>query len=66
MKLRSLNNRVIGKVPKDEQRLLDETAKRTADAVKDIIALGIDNAMNRHNYVPKKQESKDESELNDN
>ena len=61
-----LINRVIGKVPKDEQLLLDEAARKTADAVKDIIALGIDNAMNRHNYVPKKQDSKDESKLNDN
>ena len=61
-----LINRVIGKVPKDEQLLLDESARKAADAVKDIITLGIDNAMNRHNFVPKKQKSKDESELNDN
>lgn len=62
-----LIDRVIGKVPKDEQVVLDEAAKKAALAVEDIIKLGIDNAMNKHNYVPKqeKKETK-ESELNDN
>ena len=47
-------NRVIGKVPKSEQALLDSAAKKTAEAIVDIIKLGIDNAMNKHNYNPKK------------
>lgn len=50
-----LVNRVIGKVPKDEQLLLDKAAEAAAAAVKDIIAVGIDNAMNRHNYTPGKK-----------
>ncbi len=50
-----LVNRVIGKVPKDEQLLLDKAAEAAAAAVKDIIAIGIDNAMNRHNYTPSKK-----------
>lgn len=50
-----LVNRVIGKVPKDEQLLLDKAAEAAAAAVKDIIAVGIDNAMNRHNYTPSKK-----------
>ena len=45
---------VIGKVPKSEQALLDAAAAKTAEAVVDIIRLGIDNAMNKHNYNPKK------------
>lgn len=48
-------DRVIGKVPKTEQALLDESAKRAAEAVKDIIKLGIDNSMNKHNFVPKEE-----------
>lgn len=50
-----LVNRVIGKVPGDEQTLLRESADRTADAIIDIIAVGIDNAMNKHNYTPPKK-----------
>ncbi|MCQ2567230.1 MAG: aminoacyl-tRNA hydrolase [Mogibacterium sp.] len=50
-----LVNRVIGKVPKDEQLLLDKAAEAAAAAVKDIISVGIDNAMNRHNYTPSKK-----------
>ncbi|MBQ0018205.1 MAG: aminoacyl-tRNA hydrolase [Clostridiales bacterium] len=50
-----LVNRVIGKVPKDEQALLRESAEKTADAIIDIIAAGIDNAMNKHNYTPPKK-----------
>lgn len=42
---------VIGKVPKKEQELLDEAAKAAADAAEDIIKLGIDNAMNKHNVT---------------
>jgi len=46
-----LVDRVIGKVPKDEQKILDEAAAEAAAAVKDIISIGVDNAMNRHNHV---------------
>lgn len=53
---------VIGKVPKNEQALLDAAAAKTAEAVVDIIKLGIDNAMNKHNYNPKKEKKKTESE----
>ena len=60
-----LIDRVIGKVPKSEQAVLDETAKRAALAVEDIIKLGIDNAMNKHNYVPK-EEKKETEEIKSN
>ena len=46
-------DRVIGKVPKSEQVLLDEAARKAADAAIDIIKLGIDNAMNKHNHTVK-------------
>lgn len=42
---------VIGKVSKKEQELLDEAAKAAADAIEDIIRVGIDNAMNKHNVT---------------
>lgn len=45
-------NRVIGKVPKNEQTLLDAAAGKAAAAVVDIIKYGIDNAMNKHNVKP--------------
>ena len=45
-----LVDRVIGKVPKAEQELLDEAACEAAKAAKDIITDGVDNAMNRHNH----------------
>lgn len=66
-----LVDRVIGKVPKDEQVLLNESAAKAASAVKDIIEIGIDNAMNKHNYKPKKKDTEDEGvdkdpELNSN
>ena len=50
-----LVDRVIGKVPKAEQELLQKTAAEAADAVRDIIAIGVDNAMNRHNHVITKE-----------
>ena len=59
-------NRVIGKVPKSEQALLDAAAAKTAEAVQDIIRLGIDNAMNIHNYNPKKAKKQAEEANNDN
>lgn len=49
----SLVNHVIGKVSKDENLILDETAENAAKAAIDIIELGIDKAMNRNNTVKK-------------
>ena len=46
-------DRVIGKVPKSEQAMLDEAAKKAAEAALDIIRIGIDNAMNKHNHTVK-------------
>ena len=46
-----LVDRVIGKVPKAEQEVLDAAASEAAAAAKDIISSGVDNAMNRHNHV---------------
>lgn len=45
-----LVDRVIGKVPEAEKALLQKTAEEAAAAVKDILAIGVDNAMNRHNH----------------
>lgn len=53
-----LVDRVIGKVPKGEQEMLGEAAREAADAVRDIIELGVDNAMNRHNHTEKATEKK--------
>lgn len=61
-----LVDRVIGKVPKDEQKLLDETCSNAAKAIIDIIKLGIDNAMNVHNYTPKDKKEEVEQQSNDN
>ena len=47
----NLVDRVIGKVPKDEQAVLDKAARDAAEAAEDIIRLGTDTAMNRHNRV---------------
>jgi PTH1 family peptidyl-tRNA hydrolase len=49
-----LVDRVIGKVPEAEKKLLQKAAAEAADAVRDIIAIGVDNAMNRHNHVEHK------------
>ncbi len=46
-----LVNRVIGEVPAAERELLQKAAAEAAAAVKDIITIGVDNAMNRHNHV---------------
>ncbi len=46
-----LVDRVIGKVPQAEKEMLQKAAAEAADAVRDIIAIGVDNAMNRHNHV---------------
>jgi PTH1 family peptidyl-tRNA hydrolase len=45
-----LVNRVIGKVPKAEQEILQAAAAEAAEAARDIITLGADTAMNRHNH----------------
>lgn len=50
-------DRVIGKVPKDERLLLDEAADKAAKAVEDILKIGIDNAMNKHNIKPAKKKA---------
>ena len=46
-----LVDRVIGKVPESEQAVLQKAAEEAAQAVKDILETGADNAMNRHNHV---------------
>ena len=46
-----LVDRVIGRVPEAEQEILGRAAAEAADAVRDIIMDGADNAMNRHNHV---------------
>ena len=46
-----LIDRVIGKVPKEEQAVLDRAAKAAADAAEDIVGMGIEKAMSRHNHV---------------
>ncbi len=53
-----LIDRVIGKVPKDEQEVLDNSAKAAAAAAEDIIRLGIEKAMSIHNYSPEDEERK--------
>ncbi|MBQ3290811.1 MAG: aminoacyl-tRNA hydrolase [Mogibacterium sp.] len=67
-----LVDRVIGKVPKSEQEILDKAAAEAAKAAYDIVAIGIDTAMNRHNHAPAKKkkepapESSNEPAENDN
>lgn len=46
-----LVDRVIGKVPKEEQAQLDKAAADAASAAEDIVRLGIEIAMSRHNHV---------------
>lgn len=46
-----LIDRVIGKVPKEEQPILDKAASDAAEAAEDIVRLGIEKAMSRHNHV---------------
>ncbi len=50
----SLVDHVIGKVSKDENAILDETAVKAAKAAKDIIEVGIEKAMNLNNTTKKK------------
>ena len=56
-----LVDRVIGKVPKAEQALLDQAAAAAAKAAEDIVRSGIDIAMNRHNYTPAKKTKEDKT-----
>ena len=42
-------NYVIGKVPEDEQKILQEGTAKAAEAVEEIIKNGIDKAMNKYN-----------------
>lgn len=44
-----LIDHVIGKVPRNERRMLDDLALKGADAVKDIVTDGVEIAMTRHN-----------------
>ena len=46
-----LIDRVIGKVPKEEQPVLDKAASEAAAAAEDIVTMGIEKAMSRHNHV---------------
>ena len=50
----SLVDHVIGKVSKDENEILNETAVKAAKAAKDIIEVGIEKAMNLNNTTKKK------------
>lgn len=52
-----LVDRVIGKVPKAEQELLQKAAAEAADAVVDILTSGVDIAMNKHNHVNVKEQN---------
>ena len=47
-----LVDRVIGKVPAEEQAQLDKAAEAAARAAGDIIRIGIEKAMSKHNYSP--------------
>ena len=53
-----LVDRVIGKVPKEEQAQLDKAAEAAAHAAEDIIRDGIEKAMSKHNYSPEDEEKK--------
>lgn len=53
-----LIDRVIGKVPKEEQETLDKSAASAAAAAADIIRVGIEKAMSIHNYNPEEEERK--------
>ena len=55
----SLVDHVIGKVPMDERRILDEAADRAAVIVEDMIGLGLDIAMNRHNVRKSSEKNED-------
>lgn len=61
-----LIDHVIGKVSKSEQELLDKAAEEAAKAVTDIIGLGIDMAMNRHNKSAAAEKKQKVKEADDN
>jgi PTH1 family peptidyl-tRNA hydrolase len=58
-----LVDRVIGKVPKAEQEILKKAAEDAAAAARDIIAIGVDNAMNKHNHVAEKKKPEERKEV---
>ncbi len=58
-----LVNRVIGEVPAAERELLQKAAAEAAAAVRDIIAIGVDNAMNRHNHVSVKEDVREKDDI---
>ncbi len=53
-----LIDRVIGKVPKEEQAALDQAAVAAARAAEDIIRIGIEKTMSKHNYSPEDEAKK--------
>ena len=42
-------NYVIGAIPEEDVKVLDEATSKAAEAVIDIIKLGVDNTMNKYN-----------------
>ena len=44
-----LINYVIGKMPEEDRKILDEATTKAKDAVIEIIKSGVDNAMNKMN-----------------
>lgn len=44
-----LINYVIGKMPEEDRKILDEATTKAKDAVIEIIKIGVDNAMNKMN-----------------
>ena len=42
-------NYVIGKIPEEEQKILQQGVKKAAEAVEEILKNGIDTAMNKFN-----------------
>ena len=60
-----LVERVIGKVPREEMAILDIASREAAEAARDIIELGADIAMNRHNHKENTVKEKDDRTRND-
>ena len=44
-------NYVIGKVPEEEQKILEEGVNKAVEAVEEILKKGIDIAMNNFNQI---------------
>ena len=47
---------VLGHFPKEEREIMDESAKRAADAIEVMIAEGADTAMNMYNSAKRKEQ----------